>query len=66
MEKVQQNNKEYLENIYQAKHWIAWFDLDYGGNLEGIFTAACPPKALHAQKRYIFAYSATILQFYFE
>ena len=43
-------NKEYkkLFSMYQAQHWIAWFDLDYGGNPEGIFTAACPPEALHA------------------
>ena len=43
-----------LYNLYQAQHWIAWFDLDYGGNPEGIFTAACPPEALHALENGIF------------
>ena len=54
MNKVKQNNTTYLNQLYQAPHWIAWFDLDYGGNPEGIFTAACPPKALHALKNGIF------------
>ena len=35
---------------------FAWFDLDYGGNPEGIFTAACPPEALHALENGIFLY----------
>lgn len=52
MEDVKQMiiNHEYqsLFNMYQAQHWIAWFDIDYRGNPEGIFTAACPPEALHA------------------
>ena len=47
-------NYEELYDLYQAQHWIAWFDLDYGGNPEGIFTAACPPEALHALENGIF------------
>ena len=43
-----------LFDLYQAQHWIAWFDLDYGGNEEGIFTAACPPEGLHALENGIF------------
>ena len=54
MKKVQENNNEYLESIYQAKHWIVWFDLDYGENPKGIFTATCPPEALHALENGIF------------
>ena len=45
---------ERLNTIFQAQHWIAWFDLDYGGNPEGIFTAACPPKPLLALENGIF------------
>ena len=48
MENVNINSTTYLHSIYQAPHWIAQFTLDHGGNLEGIFTAACPPEALHA------------------
>ena len=43
MDNVERNNTAYLEDLYQAPHWIAWFDLDYRGNPEGIFSAACPP-----------------------
>jgi len=53
-ENVKMNNTEYLHNLFQNPHWNAWFELDYGGNPEGIFTAACPPKALHALENGIF------------
>jgi hypothetical protein len=43
-----------LYDLYQAQHWISWFDVDYGGNPEGIFSAACPPEALHALENGIF------------
>ena len=51
---VQEEDGNRLYDLYQAQHWIAWFDLDYGGNPEGIFTAACPPEALHALENGIF------------
>ena len=54
MNLVTTKNYEELFDLYQAQHWIAWFDLDYGGNPEGIFTAACPPEALHALENGIF------------
>ena len=41
---VNNKNLEQLQELYQAPHWIPWFDLNYGGNPEGIFTAACPQK----------------------
>lgn len=41
-------------NLFQVQHWVAWFDLDYGGNPEGIFTVACPSEALHALENGIF------------
>lgn len=63
MTKVEQDDEMYLENIYQARHWISWFELDYGGNPEGIFTAACPPEALHALENGIFLH---ILQQFFK
>ena len=53
-ENVKINNTEYLHNLFQNPHWNAWFELDYGGNPEGIFTAACPPKALHALENGIY------------
>ena len=48
IELVYTQNYTALFDLYQNQHWNAWFDLDYGGNPEGIFTAACPPEALHA------------------
>ena len=54
---VTENYRE-LFDLYQAQHWIAWFDLDYGGHPEGIFTVACPPEALHAFGKWnIFSYA---------
>lgn len=54
MNLVQTQNWGSLSDFYQAQHWISWFDLDYGGNPEGIFSAACPPEALHALENGIF------------
>lgn len=54
MQFVHKQDGNALYDLYQAQHWIAWFDLDYGGNPEGIFTAACPPEALHALENGIF------------
>jgi hypothetical protein len=54
MKFVTDQNQEALAALYQAQHWIAWFDLDYGGNLEGIFSAACPPEDLHALENGLF------------
>ena len=53
-ENVKINNTEYLLKLYQNPHQNAWFELDYKGNPEGIFTAACPPEALHALENEIF------------
>ena len=53
---VNNKNLEQLQELYQAPHWIPWFDLNYGGNPEGIFTAACPPEALHALENGIYQY----------
>ena len=47
MNLLRSENYEALFDLYQAQYWVAWFDLDYGGNPEGIFTAACTPEALH-------------------
>ena len=54
MQFVHEQDGNALYDLYQAQHWIAWFDLDYGRNPEGIFTAACPPEALHALENGIF------------
>ena len=48
------NNTEYLHKLYQNSHWNAWFELDYGGNPEGIFNAVCPHEAPHALGNEIF------------
>ena len=32
----------------QYDTWQAFFDIDYGGLPGGVFTAACPPEALHS------------------
>ena len=52
------NGQKFQEmyDMYQAQHDNAWFQLDYGGNPEGIFTAACPPEALHALENGIIAH----------
>jgi len=54
MDYVKEEKYDALHDLYQAPHWIAWFDLDYGGNSEGIFSAACPPEALHALENGIY------------
>ena len=28
-DKVKQVDKTYLKGLYQAPHWIAWYDMDY-------------------------------------
>ena len=61
MQLVLDHNGSALFDLYQAQHWIAWFDLDYGGNPEGIFTAACPPEALHALENGIFLHVSSEL-----
>ena len=47
MDLVNRNDTDALEALYQVPHWNAWFNVDYRGNPEGIFTAACPPEALY-------------------
>ena len=37
-----------LDALFQARNWLAFFDIDYGGLAGGVFTAACPPEALHS------------------
>jgi len=39
-------------------HWLTFFDLNYGGNPRGLFTAAMPIEALHALENGIFLYTA--------
>ena len=56
MDLVIENDIEALHALYQAPHWIAWFDIDYSGNPEGIFSAACPLEPLHALEKGIFKY----------
>ena len=61
MNLVNQQNVDALTKLYQVPHWVAWYDLDYGGNPKGIFTAACPPEALHALENGI--YQHVIIEF---
>lgn len=37
-----------LYKLMQYKNWQAFYDIDYGGLPGGVFTAACPPEALHS------------------
>lgn len=39
---------ERLRDLMQTPNWLAFFDIDYGGSPGGVFTAACPPEALHS------------------
>ena len=40
-------DEEKLESMLQSVNYQAFFDIDYGGSPGGVFTAACPPEALH-------------------
>jgi hypothetical protein len=42
------NETKKLHSLMQYKCWQAFFDIDYGGLPGGVFTAACPPEALHS------------------
>jgi hypothetical protein len=46
-----------LYNLHQVECWNPFFDVCYGGNPGGIFTAACPAEALHALENGIFPHS---------
>jgi hypothetical protein len=46
-----------LYNLHQVPCWNPFFDVCYGGNPGGIFTAACPAEALHALENGIFPHS---------
>ncbi len=37
-----------LHSLMQYNNWQAFFDIDYGGLPGGVFTATCPPEALHS------------------
>ena len=46
-----------LHALHQAPCWNPFFDVCYGGNPGGIFTAACPAEALHALENGLFLHS---------
>ena len=39
---------EKLYDLMQYPNWQAFYDIDYGDLPGGVFTAACPPEALHS------------------
>src|SRR5687768_3613859 len=41
-------DEDKLESMLQSVNYQAFFDVDYGGFPGGVFTAACPPEALHS------------------
>lgn len=43
-----QQNLDKLKDLMQYPNWQAFYDIDYGGLPGGVFTAACPPEALHS------------------
>lgn len=52
MEEIKQMNinreTKQLYDLQQYNTWQAFFDIDYGRLPGGVFTAACPPEALHS------------------
>jgi hypothetical protein len=46
-----------LHSLHQVPSWNPFFDVCYGGNPGGIFTAACPAEALHALENGLFLHS---------
>src|SRR5688500_9961037 len=57
MDYIKQDDIQSLKALYPpAPHWNAWIDVNYGGDPEGIFSAACLLKALHALENGIFIY----------
>ena len=46
-----------LHSLHQAPCWNPFFDVCYGGNPGGVFTAACPAEALHALENGLFLHS---------
>ena len=47
MQMCRNKDEEWLDELMQSYNWQAFFDIDYGGLPGGVFTAACPPEALH-------------------
>jgi hypothetical protein len=41
-------DEDKLESMLQSVNYQAFYDIDYGGSPGGVFTAACPPEALHS------------------
>lgn len=41
-------DEEQLESLMQSVNYQAFYDIEYGGSPGGVFTAACPPEALHS------------------
>lgn len=42
-----QKETDRLEAMLQSPDWLAFYNIDYGASPGGVFTAACPPEALH-------------------
>lgn len=43
---VLKEKEQRLHNLMQYNHWMAFFDVDYGGSPGGVFTAACSPQVI--------------------
>ena len=48
MQMCRDKDEKRLDELMQSFSWQAFFDIDYGGSPGGVFTAACPPEALHS------------------
>ena len=48
MQMCRNKDGDKLDDMLQSTNWQAFFDIDYGGSPGGVFTAACPPEALHS------------------
>ena len=48
LNKHKEEERQKLRNMLQTPNWLAFYNVDYGGSPGGVFTAACPPEALHS------------------
>ena len=48
MQMCRNKDEKRLDKLMQSLSWQAFFDINYGGSPGGVFTAACPPEALHS------------------
>ena len=63
---VQHQEFDNLHALFQAPHWLAFFNLNFAGNPGGLFMTAMPIDALHTLENGIFVYGKRAFQLYSE